>query len=278
VDTRKPVEEKTWAQRGRLAVIVPIWALFLYLGWIYLEKDFKGNSPSPENEESSEWKQLVLQKTQPLRSINSYGLFRVMTKTRPELQIEASMDGENWEPYEFKWKPGDPQRAPEFFIPHMPRLDWQMWFEALNAESYSNNPLNRFLYGRFLTVIAKGGNQDSFERPLEVLGSAGTAQLGTMNPNQRRNFKNYYFSTMNMFLNRSMWFARFLEKLAQAEPAVLALMQKAPHGEKKPRFLRVTLWQYEFASPDKKEKQGLWWERAQVHGSEVVMENPWAKK
>src|SRR5207249_2877576 len=36
-----------------------------------------------------------------------------------------------WKPYEFKWKPGDPTRAPQFCEPHMPRLDWQMWFAAL---------------------------------------------------------------------------------------------------------------------------------------------------
>ena len=41
------------------------------------------------------------------------------------------MDGQTWVPYEFKWKPGNPDRRPRFVAPHQPRLDWQMWFAAL---------------------------------------------------------------------------------------------------------------------------------------------------
>lgn len=63
--------------------------------------------------------------------ISTYGLFRVMTTERPELVIEGSEDGQTWKPYEFVWKPGDPMREPTFSTPHMPRLDWQMWFAAL---------------------------------------------------------------------------------------------------------------------------------------------------
>src|SRR5205823_923455 len=66
--------------------------------------------------------------------VNSYGLFRQMTETRPEIVIEASDDRANWKPYEFSWKPGDPSRRPRFVAPHQPRLDWQMWFEALRLE------------------------------------------------------------------------------------------------------------------------------------------------
>lgn len=80
----------------------------------------------------------VLQVLQPFRSINTYGLFAVMTTTRPEIQIEGSDDGESWKAYEFKWKPGKLERASEFVAPHMPRLDWQMWFAALG--SCARNP------------------------------------------------------------------------------------------------------------------------------------------
>jgi lipase maturation factor 1 len=31
-----------------------------------------------------------------------------------------------------RWKPGDPNRRPPFVAPYMPRLDWQMWFAALD--------------------------------------------------------------------------------------------------------------------------------------------------
>lgn len=75
---------------------------------------------------------------QPFRSINSYGLFAVMTTDRPEILVQGSEDGRAWRDYPFKWKPGDLKRAPRFVAPHQPRLDWQMWFAAL--ETCAANP------------------------------------------------------------------------------------------------------------------------------------------
>jgi predicted DCC family thiol-disulfide oxidoreductase YuxK len=74
----------------------------------------------------------------PFRSVNSYGLFAVMTVSRPEIIIEGSNDARNWYAYEFKYKPGDLHRRPKFVAPYQPRLDWQMWFAALG--SYPQNP------------------------------------------------------------------------------------------------------------------------------------------
>ena len=70
--------------------------------------------------------------TAPYHCANSYGLFANMTESRPEIIVEGSMDGKEWKSYEFKWKPGNINRAPSQAAPHQPRLDWQMWFEALN--------------------------------------------------------------------------------------------------------------------------------------------------
>jgi Lipase maturation factor len=75
----------------------------------------------------------VLHAVAPLRIVNSYGLFAVMTTTRPEILVEGSSDGENWRAYEFRDKPGDLHRGPPIVAPHQPRLDWQMWFAALGA-------------------------------------------------------------------------------------------------------------------------------------------------
>jgi hypothetical protein len=74
---------------------------------------------------------------EPFRSFNSYGLFAVMTTTRPEIIIEGSEDGVTWRAYEFKYKPGDMKRHPRFVAPHQPRLDWQMWFAALGHYRYN---------------------------------------------------------------------------------------------------------------------------------------------
>jgi len=67
----------------------------------------------------------------PFRSVNSYGLFAVMTQKRYEIVFEGSGDGKTWLPYEFKFKPDKLSKRPAFVAPHQPRLDWQMWFAAL---------------------------------------------------------------------------------------------------------------------------------------------------
>src|SRR5262249_4974481 len=72
---------------------------------------------------------------EPLRSVNTYGLFAVMTTSRPEIIVEGSNDGEQWMPYEFAYKAGDVRRRPPWVAPHQPRLDWQMWFAALGDAS-----------------------------------------------------------------------------------------------------------------------------------------------
>jgi predicted DCC family thiol-disulfide oxidoreductase YuxK len=84
----------------------------------------------------------------PFRMANGYGLFAIMTTRRPEIIIEGSDDGQTWKPYTFKWKAGELTRRPEFTTPHMPRLDWQMWFAALGDAP--NNPWIELFLGRLL--------------------------------------------------------------------------------------------------------------------------------
>ncbi len=74
----------------------------------------------------------------PFRSVNTYGLFAVMTTSRNEIIVEGSNDGLTWWPYEFQYKPGDLTQRPRFVEPFQPRVDWQMWFAALG--DYRNNP------------------------------------------------------------------------------------------------------------------------------------------
>ena len=69
---------------------------------------------------------------EPLHIVSAYGLFSVMTTRRNEIVIEGSSDGIAWREYEFRYKPGDLGRRPRWNIPHQPRLDWQMWFAALD--------------------------------------------------------------------------------------------------------------------------------------------------
>ena len=70
----------------------------------------------------------------PFQLTSTYGLFAAMTKQRPELILEASHDDVTWQPYVFRFKPGPPARRPPFIGFGMPRLDWQLWFDALSIE------------------------------------------------------------------------------------------------------------------------------------------------
>jgi hypothetical protein len=73
----------------------------------------------------------------PFQIVNTYGLFAVMTTTRPEIVIEGSNDGLSWREYNFRYKPGNLHRSLPFVAPYQPRLDWQMWFAALG--NYQEN-------------------------------------------------------------------------------------------------------------------------------------------
>jgi uncharacterized membrane protein YphA (DoxX/SURF4 family) len=76
----------------------------------------------------------------PWQIVNTYGLFAVMTTTRPEIVIEGSNDAEHWKEYTFRYKPGPLHRGLPLVAPYQPRLDWQMWFAAL-----SDYPQNRWV-------------------------------------------------------------------------------------------------------------------------------------
>lgn len=110
----------------------------------------------------------------PFRSVNSYGLFAVMTKNRPEIVLEGSNDGVTWQAYEFRWKPGDVQRRPRFVAPHQPRLDWQFWFAALgNIEGnrWVLNVIVRLLEGKPEVLEELGYNPFPASPPLYIRAS-----------------------------------------------------------------------------------------------------------
>ncbi len=85
----------------------------------------------------------------PLHLVNTYGAFGSVTRKRYEIIIEGTTDetitdDTEWQAYEFKGKPGDPERVPPQFAPYHLRLDWQIWFAAMS--SIRSNPwLLRFI-------------------------------------------------------------------------------------------------------------------------------------
>jgi hypothetical protein len=102
----------------------------------------------------------VMDTVASFRSVNAYGLFAVMTTTRPEIVLEGSVDGTTWLEYEFKYKAGDLHRRPPWVAPFQPRVDWQMWFAALgrfDEERWLQNFCVRLLEneGAVLTLLER---------------------------------------------------------------------------------------------------------------------------
>jgi lipase maturation factor 1 len=151
---------------------------------------------------------LAYQSVAPLRTINGYGLFAVMTKERKEIIVQGSDDGVTWKSYAFRFKPGDPGRPPGWVAPHMPRLDWQMWFAALGD------------------------------------------------------------------LEQSPWFVRFLERISEGSPSVLALLEENPFPGGRPRLLRALTDRYTFTTMAERARTGNWWnvEPAGIYCPEVSLE------
>ena len=121
---------------GRIAsvmetrVALAVASVILFLGLSHLWFTFRGTAPEPVR--------VALRYSGPLQIVNSYGLFAVMTTQRMEIIVEGSADGDHWQTYEFRYKPGDVNAAPRWIEPFQPRLDWQMWFAALS--NYQSNP------------------------------------------------------------------------------------------------------------------------------------------
>jgi hypothetical protein len=110
----------------------------------------------------------------PFQSVSSYGLFAVMTTTRPEIAVEGSNDGTTWLAYGFKYKPDDERRRPGWVAPHQPRLDWQFWFAALGryeTEPWLQNFCARLLQGSPEVIHLLGENPFPARPPRYVRAS-----------------------------------------------------------------------------------------------------------
>lgn len=122
-----PLAPRPW--RFAVASVMVAVALLSVLSFV---REVRRPNPMPP------WAATMLRWVAPTRSVNGYGLFRTMTVERPEIVIEGTADGETWQEYSFRWKAGDVTRAPGFVQPHMPRLDWQMWFAALGPQQHTH--------------------------------------------------------------------------------------------------------------------------------------------
>jgi len=130
-------------QRGRTATtaIGALATVIVFCSLVEMDERFGGEPP--------EVAMAIDGFIEPLHIVSSYGLFAVMTTERHEIVIEGSNDSTNWREYEFRYKPGDLTRAPRWNIPDQPRLDWQMWFAALD------DPRRLPWFSRFIERLLK---------------------------------------------------------------------------------------------------------------------------
>jgi len=110
--------------RAVTATVGVLALLIVFCSLVKMDERFGGNPPDAA--------QAIDQLIEPLHIVSSYGLFAVMTTKRYEIVLEGSDDGVEWREYEFWYKPGYVARRPRWNIPDQPRLDWQMWFAALD--------------------------------------------------------------------------------------------------------------------------------------------------
>jgi hypothetical protein len=83
-------------------------------------------------------RQLMNYSFDPFDLVNTYGAFGTVGRERNEIVFEGTDDAiitgdTKWKEYEFKAKPGDPNRRPAFIAPYQPRIDWQIWFAAMST-------------------------------------------------------------------------------------------------------------------------------------------------
>jgi lipase maturation factor 1 len=157
------------------------------------------------------WLTRLLVALSPFMVSNRYGLFAVMTTSRFEFIIEGSRDGKEWLPYEFRWKPGDPHRPPRQVAPHQPRLDWQMWFAALqpgSMEPWLRNLVLRLLQGSAQVIKLLERNPFPDAPPASI----------------RVSVYSYRFSSRKVRREQGLWWER--EHVGKSRPMALNRQEK----------------------------------------------------
>jgi hypothetical protein len=147
---RRPERASMWRSAAEAAVALPLLGLSLRVlgrfrgypvpvpellrplqrfGRKVMERVSRVKLPRP----ARRWLDQLEEHAHPFRAVNPYGLFAAMTLERPEITVEGSNDGVTWHAYKFRYKVDDLNEPPRRVAPHMPRLDWMMWFAALRG-------------------------------------------------------------------------------------------------------------------------------------------------
>jgi len=250
-------ENKNLLEKIKFASGLIILSGFIYTTLFFIDRDLKGNRPNVNqghNDISSIGSNLI-QTVQVTRSMNAYGLFRVMTVTRPEIYIEALSSDSIWHPIIFYYKPVEPNNRPKFFFPHMPRIDWQIWFEALYFERLLDNPFALSAYQRFLEIMVAEDLKMGEVSINNFIKNEDRKILDSLPFAEKQKFINNLEQSINSHLKNSYWFARLLSKLGRLDSGITQTFQLDNISDIK--SLRISLYQYSFN--DGNNDKNNWW-------------------
>jgi len=135
----------------------------------------------------------------PFHLVNTYGAFGSVTKERYEIVVEGIAELEEgeagWTEYEFKGKPGDPRAVPRQYAPYHLRLDWLMWFAAMES------PFRHQWFIAFLVKLLQGDRATSRLLRHDPFRDHPPAVV-------RANLYRYRFSTWRQLREDGAWWTR----------------------------------------------------------------------
>ncbi|MFQ5495093.1 MAG: lipase maturation factor family protein [Phycisphaerae bacterium] len=82
-------------------------------------------------------------------------------------------------------------------------------------------------------------------------------------PHQPRLDWQMWFAALSS-ARRTPWFVRFVKRLLEGSPEVLALMEFNPFPDKPPRYIRAVLYDYHYTDWKTRRKEGSWWTRERL--------------
>ncbi|MCU1262860.1 MAG: hypothetical protein JWO80_5745 [Bryobacterales bacterium] len=138
----------------------------------------------------------------PLHLVDTYGAFGSITRTRNEVIVEGTDEAAvtqetKWREYEFRGKPGELGRMPPQIAPYHLRLDWLMWFAAMDA--YYRNPW----FVHFVARLLQGDR--------DTLGLLRVNPFGDKRPRYvRALLYEYHFTTPDERKRTGLWWKRSL--------------------------------------------------------------------
>lgn len=149
---------------------------------------------------------------------------------------------------------------------------WDHFFPSRSAQKLLNtfstcHICNRYGIFAIMTctryeVIVEGSadgatwkEYDFYHKPTEL-----TRRPRRISPYQPRLDWQAWFLPFREFGDEE-WFQNFLVRLLQGSNDVLALLRHNPFLDTPPRFIRATMYVYEFTTFEEKKKTGCWWKR-----------------